>query len=123
MLGRNKFRQRFDSGTFPRHKSKNPRACIGPGVRLGCSAEPATREVDGTLGTFYLEIAHLATNLTDCLLLQLANALARQVVLIADFFEGELVLVVEAETPANDARFDGRQGVEQTLDLLSPLLV
>jgi hypothetical protein len=54
------------------------------------------------------------------LLLELADALARQVVLVADLLERELVLVVEAEAPAEDARLHGRQRVEQAPDLFAP---
>src|SRR5690606_20312777 len=43
------------------------------------------------------EVAHLPTNLADCLLLQLPNALTREVVLVANLFESQLVLVVESE--------------------------
>jgi hypothetical protein len=54
-------------------------------------------------------LAHLA----ERLLLELADALARQVVLVADLLERELVLVVEAEAPAEDARLDRREVPEQ----------
>jgi PBP4 family serine-type D-alanyl-D-alanine carboxypeptidase len=55
------------------------------------------------------EVAHLLADLAERLLLELANALAREVVLVADLLERELVLVVEAEAPPDDARLDGRQ--------------
>ena len=42
----------------------------------------------------------LSANLPQRLLLQLPDSLAGQVVLVADFFQRELVLVVEAEAPA-----------------------
>jgi len=65
-----------------------------------------------TAATGRSELAHLATDLTDGLLLQLADALARQVVLVTDLFERELVFVIETEAPADDAGFDRGQGAE-----------
>src|SRR5262249_15297104 len=70
-----------------------------------------------------LEFSHLAADLADGLLLELADALARQVVLVADLLQRELVLVVEAEAPADDARLDRREGTEQALHLFRPLRV
>ena len=35
MEQRGEFPQRFNLSTFPRHKSRNPRVQVGPGVRLG----------------------------------------------------------------------------------------
>src|SRR5262245_17844016 len=43
------------------------------------------------------ELAHLLADLADGLLLQLTDAFARQVVLVADLLQRELVLVIEAE--------------------------
>jgi len=63
------------------------------------------------------ELPHLLSNLSDRLLLQLTDALARQVVLVADLLQRELVFVVEAEAPTDDARLDGRERAEQTLYL------
>ena len=51
-----------------------------------------------------LVVAHLLADLAERLLLELANALARQVVLVANLLQRELVLVVEAEAPADDPR-------------------
>src|SRR5690349_1938400 len=42
-------------------------------------------------------VANLAANLPEGLLLELPNALARQVVLVADLLQRELVLVVQTE--------------------------
>src|SRR6478609_8867825 len=88
--------------------------------KVEVTASPRKSRRCSTLG---LEISHLPANLTDRLFLKLTDAFARQVVLVADLLERQLVLVIEAEAPANDARFDGRQGVEQALDLFGPLLV
>src|SRR3712207_1962022 len=41
------------------------------------------------------ELAHLASDLPDGLLLKLTDALARQVVLVADLLQRELVFVIE----------------------------
>ncbi len=57
-----------------------------------------------------LEISHLFANLTNCLFLQLANSLARQVVLVTDFLERQLVLLVKAKAPTDDVGLNGRQG-------------
>jgi phosphotransferase system enzyme I (PtsI) len=65
-------------------------------------------------------LANLLADLGEGLLLELTDALARQVVLVADLLERELLLVVEAEAPADDARLHGAQGVEQPLDLVGP---
>src|SRR6188474_76286 len=58
------------------------------------------------LSSFVSELAHLLADLADRLLLQLANAFAAEIVLVADLFQRELVLVVEAEAPTNDAALD-----------------
>ena len=64
----------------------------------------------------------MATDLAECLLLELTDALAGQIVLVADLLERELVLVVQAEAPAEDASFHGREGLEQTADFAIPAL-
>src|SRR6202042_1899112 len=73
-------------------------------------------------GTRPILLPHVLADLAQCLLLELSDALAGEVVLVADLFEGQLVLVVQTEAPANDARFDGRQRGEQTAHLGVPLL-
>src|SRR5262245_43237148 len=65
-------------------------------------------------------VADLLPDLADGLLLELPNALARQVVLVADLFQRELVLVVEAEAPANDPRLDRRERAEQPAHFFRP---
>src|SRR5581483_6799543 len=65
-------------------------------------------------------VADLFPDLSDGLLLQLTDAFARQVVLVADLFQRELVFVVETEAPADDARLDRRESAEQTAYLLRP---
>jgi hypothetical protein len=47
------------------------------------------------------EVAHLLADLADRLLLQLTDSLARQVVLVADLFESQLVFVVEPNSRNN----------------------
>src|SRR5690349_15567997 len=84
------------------------------------SAAPSTRRRETRRDLRLSELPHLLSDLADGLLLKLPDALARQVVLVADLLQRQLVLVVEAEAPADDARFDGREGVEQTLDLRDP---
>jgi hypothetical protein len=83
----------------------------------GCLTKNIEREAPEINPTFALdkpasELAHLLADLADGLLLQLADALARQVVLIADLFERELVLVIETEAPADNPRLDRSQGTE-----------
>src|SRR5262249_40658393 len=72
--------------------------------------------------SFGASVAHVLANLAERLLLELADSLAREVVLVADLLERELVLVVEAETPADDARLDRREVTEKATDLFTPLL-
>src|SRR5690606_23971430 len=69
------------------------------------------------------ELAHLLANLADGLLLQLTNPLARQVVLVANLLERQLILVVEPEAPADDARLDWSERPQQAAYLLGPFLV
>src|SRR5688572_21276332 len=45
----------------------------------------------------------------QCLLLELPDALARQVVLVADFLEGQLLLGLQAEALAQDVGLDRAQ--------------
>jgi serine/threonine protein kinase len=66
---------------------------------------------------------NLLAHLAEGLLLELTDALAGEVVFVADFLEGQLILVVEAEAPADDAGLDGGEEVEEAVDLLAPLLV
>src|SRR5215468_7082904 len=92
-------------GSCPAPLGRDPESasCKSLLVALGAGAPRGRR----------LKLAHLAANLADGLLLQLTDALARQVVLVADFLQRELVLVVEAEAPPDDARLDGRERSEQ----------
>src|SRR5689334_7865263 len=98
----------------PSEKRRSPPPSSGAGFSRGPSRP---RPSPGS------ELAHLFADLADRLLLELANALARQVVLVADLFQRELVLVVETEAPANDARLDRGEGAEQPLHLFRPFLV
>ena len=59
----------------------------------------------------------MAPHLPQGLLLQLADALARQVVLVADFLERQLLLRAEAKALAQDVGLDRAQLAEQLLDL------
>src|SRR5687767_8499762 len=68
-------------------------------------------------------VAQLAADLAERLLLQLTDALAGQVVLVADLLERELLLVVEAKAPAQDARLHGRERRQETMDLIGPGLL
>jgi hypothetical protein len=87
--------------------------------RLGSRVKDSGPEVTApnAPGVARLELPHLLSNLSDRLLLELTDALARQIVLVADLLQRELVFVVEAEAPTDDPRFDGREGAEQTLYL------
>src|SRR5690606_2488405 len=89
---------------------RNERAPAGPRTGRGPSSVSEVSLLD------------LAADLGEGLLLQLADALARQVVLVTDLLERELVLVVEAEAPAQDARLHRRQGAQQAAELLTPRL-
>src|SRR5262245_35388958 len=82
-------------------------------------AQAATRNTRRTRSV----VAHLLADLAERLLLQLANALAAQIVLVADLLQRELVLVVEAEPPPDDPRLDRRQRCEQPAHLVAPLTV
>src|SRR5213083_38174 len=117
-----RFRTTSCEALFLDTKREPPELVNESGGRLAASSRRGARFLGRSAG-FCLEVAHLATDLADCLLLELTDSFTRQVVLVTDFLQRELVLVVEAETPANDARFDGREGVEQALDLFCPFLV
>ena len=53
-------------------------------------------------------VANLLSDFADSLFLELTDPFSRQIVLVANFLEGQLVFVVETEPPADDARLDGR---------------
>ena len=78
-----------------------------PEPRLPASAarhqEPPAHTSRRSEAAASLVVAHQLSNLADRLLLQLADTLAGEVVLVTDLFEGELILVVEAEAPADNA--------------------
>src|SRR5262249_49759433 len=106
---------REDDAGRDRHLQRRPKPRGSP-VRHEVATDDARGPFRGS------SVPHVLADLAERLLLQLTNSLARQVVLVADLFERELVFVVEADTPANDARLDGREMTEQTTHLFAPLL-
>ena len=79
------------------------------GERKTGARENEEREAKSIHQVFALE---RAAHLQQRLLLQLANPLARQVVLLADLFERELLVGVEAEALPQDVGLDRLQRME-----------